>query len=221
MNSSLLLESMVRSLNFSSLLVLKQSYKAKQTNNHIYIQKIKNMITPTQKIEIPISKEKLIKLLIGSLVFVTIGLWFVIGKPTINNAIFSNPAVVFGMGIVSIVFSSVSIFIMLKKLKDTKPGFVIDDTGVTDNSSAVSAGHIPWADITAIKTAQVFTQKFIIIIVNNPEDYINQQTSVLKRENMKMNLKSYGSPITITASTLKYNFTDLENILRERLKSNT
>jgi hypothetical protein len=176
------------------------------------------MITPTPKIEIPISKEKIIKLLMGSLMFVAIGLWFVIGKPTINNAIFSNPTVVFGMGIVSIVFSCVSIFIMLKKLKDTTPGLVIDDTGVTDNSSAVSAGYIPWADITAIKTTQVFTQKFIMIIVKNPEDYINRQTSALKRENMKMNFKSYGSPISITASTLKCNFNELENILRERLK---
>jgi hypothetical protein len=178
------------------------------------------MITPTQKIEIPISKEKLVKLLIGSLVFVAIGFWFVIGKPTINNALFSNPTVVFGVGIVSIIFSSFSIFMMLKKLKDTKPGLVIDDIGVTDNASGVAAGYIPWADITAIKTVQVFTQKFLMIIVKNPDDYINRQTSVLKRQTMKMNFKTYGSPISITASTLKYNFKDIENILRERLKNN-
>ncbi len=121
------------------------------------------MIPQTQKIEIPISKEKLIKLLIGSLVFLGIGFWFVIGKPTINNAIFSNPTAVFGLGMVSIIFSTFSIFIMLKKLKDTKPGLVIDETGVTDNSSGVSAGHIPWGDITAIKTTQVFNQKFLMI----------------------------------------------------------
>jgi hypothetical protein len=36
---------------------------------------------------------------------------------------------------------------------------------------------------------------------------------------MKMNFKTYGSPISITANTLQYNFNDLENILRERLKN--
>jgi hypothetical protein len=179
------------------------------------------MITPTQKIEIPISKEKLKKILIAAIVFVALGIWMVVRKPTINNPLFGNPTFVLAMGIISILFFGLSGFMIFKKLKDTKPGLVIDDTGVTDNASGVSAGHIPWADITAIKTAQVFTQKFLMIIVKNPEDYINRQTSALKRQNMKMNFKTYGSPISITANTLQYNFNDLENILRERLKNST
>jgi hypothetical protein len=179
------------------------------------------MITPTQKIEIPISKTKLIKILIAAIAFVALGIWMVVRKPTINNPLFGNPIVVFGIGIISILFFGLSGFMIFKKLKDTKPGLLIDERGVTDNASGVSAGHIPWADITAIKTAQVFTQKFILIIVKNPEDYIARQTSALKRQTMRMNFKTYGSPICITANTLQYNFIDLENILRERLKNNT
>ena len=49
------------------------------------------MTTSGQKIEIALSKKKIFLMLLGALVFVVIGLWFVILPPTISNSYRGNP----------------------------------------------------------------------------------------------------------------------------------
>lgn len=174
-------------------------------------------MTTTEKIEIPLNKRKLAMLLIGSIAFVAIGFWFVISPPQINNPLFSNQAVLTIAGIASILFFSLCGFIGFKKLREDKAGLIINESGITDNASGVSAGHIPWSDIKEIKITQVFNQKFLMILVNNPNEYISRQTSAIKRKGMKMNYKNYNSPISIPATTLKCNFDELNNILQAQL----
>jgi len=43
------------------------------------------MTTSGQRIEIPLSKKKILLMLLGALAFVAIGLWFVISPQTITN----------------------------------------------------------------------------------------------------------------------------------------
>ena len=171
-------------------------------------------MTTTEQIEIPLSKGKLTIILIGSIAFVAIGLWFVISPPFIQNGLFGNPTLIFVAGITSILFFGFCAFTIFKKLQDNKSGLIIDKTGITDNASGISAGHIPWSDIKAITTSQVLDQKFLMILVNNPNDYIRRQTNVIKRKVAEMNYKSYGSPISISANSLKCDFYELKNILQ-------
>jgi len=67
---------------------------------------------------------------------------------------------------------------------------------------------------------KVFNQRFLMIMIRNPQTYIDKQTSAIKRKAMQMNFKNYGSPISIPASTLLYNLDELKNILTERLNAN-
>jgi len=174
-------------------------------------------MTTTERIEIPLSKTKLTRGLIGSVVFVLIGLWILIYQPAISNSVFINPLIKYGAAIACILFFGfVSIF-YAKKLTDKKPGLIIDNTGITDNSSAVSVGHTPWTDIKYITTIKVVKQDFIILIVENPNNYINKQTNIIKRKTMEMNFKSYGSPINISANSLKSNFNELKSVLDNKL----
>jgi hypothetical protein len=177
-------------------------------------------MTTTEQIEIPLSKGKLTMLLIASIVFVVIGLWFVIDPPVFQDGLFSSPSLILGVGIVSILFFGLCAFSVLKKLKDKTAGLIIDSTGITDNASGISGGHIPWANITAIKTGQVVNQNFVMILVNNPNDYINRQTNIIKRKAAEINYKTYGSPISISANSLKCNFDELKNILQTQLNKN-
>ncbi|MGI4751619.1 MAG: STM3941 family protein, partial [Janthinobacterium lividum] len=174
----------------------------------------------TEQVEIPLSKSKMTVLLIGSTAFVAIGLWFVISPPILQNGFFSNPALILVSGIASILFFGFCGFILLKKLQDNNVGLIIDKTGITDNASGISAGHIPWSDINEIKTSQVMNQKFLMILVSNPDTYINRQTSTIKRKAAEMNYKSYGLPISISANTLKCNFNHLKNTLQDQLDKN-
>jgi hypothetical protein len=170
------------------------------------------MITSGQ-IEIPLSKGKLILAFIGSIVFVALGIWLSLSPPQFENGFFSQPAFIVASGIAAILFFGLCAFLILKKLRDNRAGLVIDKTGITDNASGISAGHIPWTDITEIKMARVLNQKFVMVIVRNPDEYINRQGNKLKRKAAEFNFKSYGSPISISANSLKYDFEELQKVL--------
>ena len=177
------------------------------------------MATSGQRIEIALSKKKLILMLIGALTFVAIGLWFVISPPTISNSYWGNQTKIAIAGYASIIFFGLCAFAIIKQLPDEKPGLIIDQTGLTDNSSAISAGQILWTDIEGITVIEIHRQKLIMLQVTNPQDYIDKQTSGFKRKMMQMNYKMYGTPISITSNGLKITFDTLLSILTDKLRS--
>ncbi len=170
------------------------------------------------RIEIPLNKSKLLIMLIGSLAFVAIGFWFVINPPVIENSFWGNPARLAIAGYAAIVFFGIVAFFLLRKLPDSKPGLIIDETGLTDNSGGLAAGHIAWSDIEDISEMEMHRQRLIMIHVRNPEEYIDRQKNLFKRKGMQMNYKMYGTPISITVNGLKTSFDDLMNILMTRIR---
>ena len=170
----------------------------------------------TEQIEIPLSKNKLTLMLICSLIFISLGLWFVIKPPTISNPIIGNPTLILTVGIAAILFFGLCALFIAKKLPDKTPGLIINNQGVTDNSSGVSVGLIPWDDIKEINVTNVANQKFLMLVVKNPDEYINRQKGFIKKKAMQMNYKSYGSPISISANGLKCNFNELFRILQNK-----
>ncbi len=170
----------------------------------------------TGTIEIPLSKTKLTLLTLGAAVFVAFGFWFVIAPPVIKHPLYGNPAVILAAGILSIVFFGLCGVIGVKKLFDKTPGLTINNQGISDNSSGISAGLIAWKDIIEIRKQNLMSQNFLILVVRNPEEYLNRQTNILKRKPMELNLKSYGSPIAVSANSLKINFDELAALLERK-----
>jgi len=174
-------------------------------------------MTQDEQIQIPLSKQKMLLTLLGSIVFVGLGIWFLINPPRISNPILGNPTLIFILGLASILFFGLVAVTILRKFSDKKPGLIISRHGITDNSSGVSAGLILWTDIQEIKISQVMSQKFLMFIVSNPQDYLDKVTNPLKRNAMKMNYKTYGSPISISSNSLRINFNELQKILVEKM----
>jgi hypothetical protein len=170
------------------------------------------------QIEIPLSKKKMTLTLLGSIIFVGLGIWFLTNPPKINNSVFGNPTVIFIAGIASILFFGLVAATIFRKLSDKKAGLIISRQGIIDNSSGVSAGLILWTDIEEIKVSQVMSQKLLMFIVKNPQDYLNKVKNPLKRKGMEMNYRSYGSPISISANSLQTKFDDLYKLLTDKLK---
>src|SRR5690554_5511875 len=111
-------------------------------------------MTQNEQIEIPLSKQKMILTLLGSIVFVGLGIWFLINPPKIRNPIFGNPTVIFIVGLVAILFFGLVAITVFRKLWDKKAGLIINQQGIIDNSSGVSAGLVLWTDIEEIKVSQ-------------------------------------------------------------------
>ena len=175
-------------------------------------------MTTEQRIEVPLSKSKNVLMLIGSVAFVAIGLWFVIAPPQIDNSYWGNPTKIAIAGYASIIFFGLCAVVLIRKIPDAKPGLIIDNTGLTDNSSALSAGHILWTDIENISVLEIQKHKMLMLEVKNPQDYINRQNSLFKRKGMELNYKMYGTPLSITANGLKISFQELLTLVTEKFQ---
>ncbi|NEN25693.1 hypothetical protein G3O08_19570 [Cryomorpha ignava] len=177
-------------------------------------------MSKSDKIIILLSKSKLTLLMLSSIMFVGLGLWFLISPPEINNPIFGNPTLIFSVGLASTLFFGIMTFFYAKKLPDNKPGLIIDNEGITDNSSGVAAGLIKWTDLKSISVMKIHRQKLIMLFVKNPQSYIDRQPSGFKRKIMQMNFNKYETPLSITANGLKCNFEDLLGLLNKNLENN-
>jgi len=174
-----------------------------------------------KKIEIQISKNKLFLGIGASILFVILGIeLFINANDFQNNSIgmLRNPMIIKSIGIIASLFFGTTGIYGLKKIFDKKAGLIIDEKGITDNSNASSIGLIEWNDITEIKTKQVMSTKFLLIEVKNPEEYIKKAKNRMKAKLMKTNMKMYGTPLSITSNTLKYNFEKLEHLIQTELK---
>jgi len=168
-------------------------------------------------IEISISKLKMIIMLFGCLMFIIAGVSFVISPGKFVSIIAGSNTMIFLVGCLSIVFFGFVGFWIFKRVIDSTPGLIISGDGITDNSSGVSAGFIPWSDITAIKETVVANQRFINLVVQNPQDYIDRQKSAFKRKVMQKNYDIFGTAIGISANSLKISYSELKGILERRV----
>lgn len=173
-------------------------------------------MTTNLPITIPLSKGKLLLTLLGAFAFVAIGIWFVLAPPTTYSSFF-GPAVIIVIGIISILFFGGIAILVIRKLFDSRPGLIINEQGINDNSSGLSAGQISWADIEDFSVLQIQRQRLILILVKNPQDYIDRQSNGWKRKLMAMNYRQYGTPMSISTNGLKISFAELLEILKQHL----
>lgn len=164
------------------------------------------------KIEVPRSKKKILGLMIGSMVFVAIGIYFIVTPEKFQ-------AVPFGtiIGVSAVGFFGTTFSIFLKQLISQKWGLIIDESGIINQSNALDVGLIEWRDILGFETMQVASTKFILIQTDQPDKYIDRGSNSLIRRSMKANLNMYGTPLSISTNTLKMQHTELEDILEKEL----
>lgn len=162
-------------------------------------------------IEIPLSKNKLVLLSLGALLFVAVGIFFIV-KPE-NNSDYLRI-----LGIASVSFFALCLMFFIKKLFDKEKGLIINENGIVDNSSGVSVGLIEWTDIEDIETIKIASTKLLLIQTDKPEKYIARAKNVIAKQAMRANLKMYGTPLTITSNSLKIKFDELENLVLEEFR---
>ena len=144
---------------------------------------------------------------LGSLAFVLIGAWMVS----------SDPSVAF-WGYLSIVFFGLCAFVFAVQAFQRGPALIVNPDGITDRSTAVSAGFIPWADITGIGSGSMQGQHFIAIQVRDPEKYLNRGNA-LQRKLKRMNQRSFGMGIAIHTNSLDVETEELLGLLEGALEA--
>jgi len=170
------------------------------------------MHTEDEKI-IELSKTKLRMLVIGSVIFVAMGLWMV-QFDSVQIAArhrYNSPVLMYGIGVIVILFFGFCGVVGIRKLLDKKPGLILNSAGIHDNSSGVAAGFVPWSEITGFSIFEMQKQKILVIKLLEPERYI-MTGGAFKRILNRMNYKMCGSPVAISANSLKVGFDELLKI---------
>jgi hypothetical protein len=128
-------------------------------------------------------------------------------KEITNQISLLNPIFQIIVGLIGIVFFGYAALQIFRKLIDKNPGLIIDNTGITENTSGITPKHLRWENITGIKIFNMVIVKFIIIIIDNPNKYIEYSRKGLFysifRQMAKLNHKMTGSPVNIYANSLK------------------
>ncbi len=126
---------------------------------------------------------KLVKLLAMSVVFVLIGLW---ATGTIGGGVGRPGAVEAIIGYAGIGFFGPSACYFGFRLLVRRPALVIDDDGIVDNASALSAGPVSWDEVTDVRATSFGSQRSIVLQVRDEAALLARQ-ALVKRLLMRVN----------------------------------
>ena len=163
------------------------------------------------QVVIALSKTKLVLLVAGAFLFVALGFWLV---EIADNQGRYPPIYVKGVSIAAIGFFGVCALYGLRKMFDGSPGLVLDREGIIDNSSGISAGRVFWREIRDVQVVSISGQRLLAFMVDEPEKYLGKG-NILTRYLVNWNYRRYGSPVFISANSLKIGFDELLKQVQE------
>jgi hypothetical protein len=158
-----------------------------------------------ERIVVPMAKGTLIRFFVTSLAGIIVCVFILnlhVLNPTAFDAFFRVVAVI------GILFCAFTGLYAARRVFDPNPGLVLDAEGIIDNSNAIGAGRIRWDEITEIRVTRAAAQRFLTVVVTDPRKFIDQGGS-LRRKLTEANFRKSGSPINITARTLRISFDEL------------
>ena len=169
-------------------------------------------------IKIKFHKGILLWLVLFSLGMIAISLRFIISPPeNSSQLLLSNPYTAALLGIIMVIVFTPMVFFLLSSLIHVGDAVVIDKKGITDNSSIVALGFIPWKDIAYIDMYQVKKHKHVRLHLLNDKEYLNKIHSPVKRLFFKINNwdKNGYYRVSISTTYLRCKYEDLDKNIRE------
>lgn len=123
---------------------------------------------------------------------------------------------------VGILFFAFSAFWLYKKMKEAKPIMTVDENGITDNSSAIAFGFIPWSDIAMIGIEKLNGKDTIAVTLKNEDAYI-EKLSAFKQHAVRANIAMGYPPVMIQLGLSSVKVEEVLSSMRsivDKIKSN-
>lgn len=173
-----------------------------------------------QNVAIPLSRTRIIWLLAVAALFVIAGGWmFGMDAAEIEQLRrFNNPLLVHGIGVAAMAMGAVAGLAIGRKLSDPAPGLLLDAHGLTDNTSAFSAGRLAWSEISGFQVGQIQGQRLLYVMLKDPDACIARFGPV-KQALLRVNQRLAASPVTITDRALKMDFDELVALLQRHFEA--
>lgn len=167
------------------------------------------------KREIYVSPLKTILLLTGSLVFVVLGLIYLLQPERLVTGRVQSESIIQLVGLLSVVFFGLAFVFGIKQLLTRKPGLIFDSTGISINQGIGFKGTLEWNKIAGYSEVVIKKQPIIMLHLENPESIIQAQKSKFRKMLMQFSLSSFGSPVSITATGMQISYPELLNLVKD------
>lgn len=118
-------------------------------------------------------------------------------------------------GIIGILFFGITGLFILFSFVKLRPALIINNQGITNNSSAGSSYVISWDNIKSLSIITVSRKKLIAITLEDNQK-VFEQVNFLTRSFMKLNDHFYGSPAFITTAMIKMDIETLLKLIRDQ-----
>ena len=105
------------------------------------------------------------------------------------------------------------IIALIRIIQEKFVGFFISSDGLNDISTGHNYGVIMWRDVIKIRIVddmEHLKQKYIVLKVKNPQEYIDREPLAAKKRSMILKLHYYGSPICFSNRGLNCSFEELK-----------
>ncbi len=165
----------------------------------------KNTMSDLKQIEIPFSRAKLGKLLMYTVPLCLMGFGFII----LWQAVLSSPdePVAFNGIVIQLCGAAIILLFggltvrLLLEFYSKEPGLVLSSDGVTNNTSELAAGFIPWDNVASVICMSAGMQSSCNLVLKDANAHLAGMNG-LKRWFLKMNMKSTGPQEIIRSNKL-------------------
>lgn len=156
------------------------------------------------------NKKKTALLLLGSLLFVGGGIFFVMYPESFGRA----PIMTRLLGIICIFFFGLAATVCVRYLLTNRLLLEITDRGL--NIGDKYKTFIEWQDITGFKEILIYSNPIIVILIKNSDAAIGRESNMIKKKMMQFNM-NYGSPYSLSNGNMDISHRALLNLLNENL----
>jgi hypothetical protein len=157
------------------------------------------------------SRAKMALVLLGSIVFVVIGVW--IGTLRIERVVPILEVIV--ATYIGVPFFGACGLYAAYRLAIRRPALQIDSSGITDTSSALGAGRLLWDEVDHVVLYKYYGQSMLGVIPRDLDILLVRQHPV-RRYLTKLNLQLGCAPINVAQVGLPMKVAELADVLRTR-----
>ncbi|HBX63438.1 MAG TPA: hypothetical protein DEG63_10245 [Flavobacteriaceae bacterium] len=174
-------------------------------------QKFKIMENKTEHIiRLYSNKKKTLLMLIGSLLFVAGGIFFVMHPESFDG----EPLITRMIGILCILFFGFAAIVFVRYLISNRLLLEITDQGL--HIGDIHKTFIEWQDISGFKEIAIYSTPIIIILIKNSKAVIDDEPNMIKKKMMQFNM-NYGSPYNLNSGNMAIRHKELFRLLNEKL----
>jgi hypothetical protein len=157
------------------------------------------------------SRRKTLLVLLGSIVFVVIGIW--IGTPGVARGVAIWKVVI--ASYVGVPFFVACGLYAAYRLARHRPAVEIDSTGITDAASALGAGRLSWDEVDHVVLYKYSGQSMLGIVPRDLDIFLRRQHAV-RRSLIKLSVALGCAPVNVPQVGLRMKVAELADLLHRR-----